>query len=117
MMASVAEHCRSLRRSRGRCAWSPLPSVGLAWAKIVSGDVAVGERQKADGEVAARIGREAGAGRPARTNCRGRAMLSARDSAVRLLMVNWRVRSRLPMVIGPYSAWLGMIWRPASSSV
>ena len=44
-------------------------------------------------------------------------MLRASDFAVRLLMVNWRVRPRVAVGLGPKSAWAGMIWRPMSSVV
>src|ERR1017187_8604923 len=56
-------------------------------------------------------------GAPERTNCRGNAIERARDFAVRLLMVNWRVMPVEPVVWGPNWASLAMICRPVSSVV
>jgi hypothetical protein len=47
------------------------------------------------------LGARAAQGGAARMNWRGRESARVRDLAVRLLMVNWRVRSRVASGVGP----------------
>jgi hypothetical protein len=63
------------------------------------------------------LGARAAQGGPEGANWRGKEMERLRDLAVRLLMVNWRVRPTVEVGLGPKSAWVGMIWRPVSAVV
>ena len=93
------------------------PSVGLAWAKSEPVMSPLVRGRKATEKLQLALGARPEQGGPLRVNWRGSAMSSARDLAVRLLMVNWRVRPRVLVGLGPKLAWAGMIWRPISSVV
>jgi hypothetical protein len=85
------------------------PSVGLACAKRVPVTSPLVSGRKVTLKLQLAFGARPEQGGPLSTNWRGIAMLSARDLAVRLLMVNCRVRPRVPVGLGPKLAWAGMI--------
>lgn len=90
-----------------------MPSVGVAWAKRVPVMSPLVRGRKATEKVQLPLGVRVAQAGVVRVNWRGRVRLSARDLAVRLLMVNWRVGPKVLVGAGPYSDWVGVIWRPA----
>ena len=76
------------------------PSVGVAWAKRVPVMSPLVRGRKVTAKLQDALGARAAQGALARTNWRGRATSRARDFAVRLLMVNWRVSPSVLVGVG-----------------